>query len=179
MRFIERFRSKATKATQVQSRLKKLEKVERITVPRTTRKIHFTFPEPPRCSQNVITLKHVAKSYDGHVVYPDLNLVLERGDHAAIVGANGAGKTTLLRILAGVLPFEEGERILGHNASVAYFAQYYIESLNPRNTILEELRTVAPDESDQRLRGLLGAFLFSGDDVTKQIAVLSGGEKPV
>ncbi len=177
MRFIERFRAKATKATQVQSRIKKLEKIERITVPRSTKKIHFNFPEPPRSGHAVIELKHVAKSYGEHVVYRELNLVLERGDRAAIVGVNGAGKTTLLRMLAGVLPFERGERVLGHNVTTAYFAQYYIESLNPRNTIIEELRSVAPDEPEQHLRGLLGAFLFSGDDVTKNITVLSGGEK--
>jgi ATP-binding cassette subfamily F protein 3 len=112
-----------------------------------------------------------------HIVYRDLNLALERGDRAAIVGINGAGKTTLLRMLAGVLPFESGQRIIGHNVTTAYFAQYYIESLNPRSSIIEELRSAAPDEPEQRLRGLLGAFLFSGDDVTKNISVLSGGEK--
>ena len=161
----------------MQSRIKQLEKTERITVPRSTKKIHFNFPEPPRSGRVVIELKHVAKSYGQHVVYRDLNLVLERGDRAALVGINGAGKTTLLRMLAGVLPFESGQRIIGHNVTAAYFAQYYIESLNPHNTIIEELRGVAPDETEQRLRGLLGAFLFSGDDVTKNISVLSGGEK--
>ena len=177
MRFIERFRAKNTKASQVQSRIKQLEKMERVTVPRSTKKIHFDFVEPPRSGRIVIQLKHVAKSYGQHVVYRNLNLTLERGDRAALVGVNGAGKTTLLRILAGVLPFESGERVLGHNVTVAYFAQYYIESLNPRNTVIEELQSGAPDEPEQRLRGLAGAFLFSGDDVTKRIWVLSGGEK--
>jgi ATP-binding cassette subfamily F protein 3 len=177
MRFIERFRAKNTRASQVQSRIKQLEKMERVTVPRSTKKIKFNFPEPPRSSRVVIELKHVDKSYGQHVVYRDLNLALERGDRAAIVGINGAGKTTLLRILAGVLPFESGQRIIGHNVTTAYFAQYYIESLNPRSSIIEELRSAAPDEPEQRLRGLLGAFLFSGDDVTKNISVLSGGEK--
>ncbi len=177
MRFIERFRAKNTKASQVQSRIKQLEKMERVTVPRSTKKIRFNFPEPPRSGRAVIELKHVAKSYGQHVVYRDLNLALERGDRAALVGINGAGKTTLLRMLAGVLPFESGQRTLGHNVTTGYFAQYYIESLNPRNSIIDELRSVAPDETDQRLRGLLGAFLFSGDDVTKPISVLSGGEK--
>ncbi len=177
MRFIERFRAKNTKATQVQSRIKKLEKMERIVVPRATRKIRFSFPAPPHSGEKVITLQHIAKSYDSKAVYRDLNLVLQRGDRAALVGPNGAGKTTLLKILAGVLPFESGERIPGHNVTTAYFAQYYIESLNPRNTVLEELRQVAPDETEQRLRGLLGAFLFSGDDVLKKVEVLSGGEK--
>ena len=177
MRFIERFRAKATKATQVQSRIKKLEKIERITVPHSTKRIHFNFPSPPRSGRSVIELKQVGKSYGENVVYRELDLVLERGDRAAIVGVNGAGKTTLLRMLAGVLPFEKGERVLGHNVTTAYFAQYYIESLNPRNTIIEELRSMAPDEPEQYLRGLLGAFLFSGDEVIKNISVLSGGEK--
>jgi ATP-binding cassette subfamily F protein 3 len=177
MRFIERFRAKATKATQVQSRIKKLGKIERITVPHSTKRIHFKFPEPPRSGHTVIELKQVGKSYGEHIVYRELNLVLERGDRAAIIGVNGAGKTTLLRMLAGVLPFERGKCVLGHNVTTAYFAQYYIESLNPRNTIIEELRSVAPDEPEQYLRGLLGAFLFSGDEATKHISVLSGGEK--
>jgi ATP-binding cassette subfamily F protein 3 len=177
MRFIERFRAKNTKASQVQSRIKQLDKIERITVPRVMKKIHFNFTEPPRSGRVVIELEHVAKSYGQHVVYQDLSIALERGDRAAIVGVNGAGKTTLLRMLAGVLPFERGERLLGHNVTTAYFAQYYIESLNPDNSIIEELRSAAPDEPEQRLRGLAGAFLFSGDDVTKRISVLSGGEK--
>jgi ATP-binding cassette subfamily F protein 3 len=177
MRFIERFRAKNTKATQVQSRIKKLDRMERVVVPRSTRKIKFSFPEPKRSGHVVVTLDNIAKSYDSKQVYRNLNLVLNRGDKVALVGTNGAGKTTLLRILAGVLPFEKGERILGYNVATSYFAQYYIELLNPRNTILEELWQVAPDETEQRLRGLLGAFLFSGDDVQKKIAVLSGGEK--
>jgi ATP-binding cassette subfamily F protein 3 len=177
MRFVERFRAKNTKASQVQSRIKQLDKIERITVPRAMKKIHFNFREPPRSGRVVIELKHVAKSYGQNVVYRDLNIMLERGDRAALVGVNGAGKTTLLRILAGVLPFERGERVPGHNVTTAYFAQYYVESLNPHNSIIEELRTAAPDEPEQRLRGLAGAFLFSGDDVTKSISVLSGGEK--
>jgi len=177
MRFIERFRAKNTKATQVQSRIKKLEKIERIVVPRQTKKIKFSFPEPLRSGHVVITLKNIDKSYDTKNVYRNLNLVLNRGDRVALVGPNGAGKTTLLKILAGVLPFEKGERILGHNVTTAYFAQYYIELLNPKNKVIDELRLVAPDETDQRLRGLLGAFLFSGEDVLKEVAVLSGGEK--
>jgi ATP-binding cassette subfamily F protein 3 len=177
MRFIDRFRAKNTKASQVQSRIKQLDKIERITVPRVMKKIHFNFREPQRSGRVVIELKHVAKSYGQNVVYRDLNIMLERGDRAALVGVNGAGKTTLLRVLAGVLPFERGERVLGHNVTTAYFAQYYVESLNPDNSIIEELRSAAPDEPEQRLRGLAGAFLFSGDDVTKRISVLSGGEK--
>jgi len=177
MRFIERFRAKNTKATQVQSRVKRLDKIERIVVPRQTKKIKFSFQEPPRSGHVVITLKNVDKSYDTKTVYRNLNLEFNRGDRVALVGPNGAGKTTLLKMLAGVLSFEKGERILGHNVTTAYFAQYYIELLNPKNKVIEELQLVAPDETDQRLRGLLGAFLFTGEDVLKEVAVLSGGEK--
>ncbi|MFC1901816.1 ABC-F family ATP-binding cassette domain-containing protein [Chloroflexota bacterium] len=177
MRFIERFRAKNTKATQVQSRIKKLGKIEKIVVPRSTKKIKFSFPEPPGSGNIVITLKDITKSYDNQAVYTNMNLVLNRRDRVALVGPNGAGKTTLLKILAGTLPFEKGERILGHNALTSYFAQYYIELLNPENSIIDELRQIAPNETEQRLRGLLGAFLFSGEDVLKKISVLSGGEK--
>ena len=177
MRFIERFRAKNTKATQVQSRIKKLGKIEKIVVPRSTKKISFSFPEPPRSGNIVITLKGITKSYDNQAVYTNLNLVLNRRDRVALVGSNGAGKTTLLKILAGMLPFEKGERILGHNVLTSYFAQYYIELLNPENSIVDELRQIAPNETEQKLRGLLGAFLFSREDVLKKVSVLSGGEK--
>ncbi|MBA7588105.1 putative ABC transporter ATP-binding protein YheS [subsurface metagenome] len=177
MRFIERFRAKNTKATQVQSRMKQLTKMERVVIPRATRKMQFSFPEPVRSGERVITLKHILKSYDANVVYADLNLVLNRGDRVALVGPNGAGKTTLLKILAGVLPFDKGERKLGHNVTTAYYAQYQLELLDPNNNILAELQGVAPDEPEQKLRGILGAFLFSRDNVYKKISVLSGGEK--
>ncbi|KKL49298.1 hypothetical protein LCGC14_2316910, partial [marine sediment metagenome] len=177
MRFIERFRAKNTKATQVQSRMKQMAKMERVVIPRATRKMQFSFPEPVRSGERVITLNHILKSYDANVVYRDLNLVLNRGDRVALVGPNGAGKTTLLKILAGVLPFEKGERKLGHNVITAYYAQYQLELLDPANNILTELQSVAPDEPEQKLRGILGAFLFSGDNVYKKISVLSGGEK--
>ncbi len=177
MRFIERFRAKNTKATQVQSRMKQLTKMERVVIPRATRKMQFSFPEPVRSGERVITLNHILKSYDANVVYRDLNLVLNRGDRVALVGPNGAGKTTLLKILAGVLPFEKGERKLGHNVITAYYAQYQLELLDPTNNLLAELQSVAPGEPDQKLRGILGAFLFSEDDVYKKITVLSGGEK--
>jgi ATP-binding cassette subfamily F protein 3 len=177
MRFIEKFRYKATKASAVQSRLKQLAKVDRIEVPRATAKIHFGFPEPARSGDEVITLKHICKAYDDFVVYRDLNLTLKRGDRVALVGANGAGKTTLLKILAGVLPFEDGERKLGYNVATAYYAQYQLELLVPENTVLEEIKRAAPDEQEQKLRRLLGSFLFSGDDAYKKVAVLSGGEK--
>ncbi|HEY31759.1 MAG TPA: ABC-F family ATP-binding cassette domain-containing protein [Dehalococcoidia bacterium] len=177
MRFIERFRAKNTKASQVQSRLKRLEKMEKVVVPRTTRRIRFAFPAPARSGEEVISLSHIRKAYGDNVVYRDLNLVLNRGDRVALVGPNGAGKTTLLRILAGVLPYEAGERRLGHKVDAAYYAQYQLELLDPVNNVFIELQRAAPDESEQKLRGLAGAFLFSGDDVFKEVSVLSGGEK--
>jgi len=177
MRFIERFRAKNTKATQVQSRIKKLEKLERVTVPRTMARIHFNFPAPPRSGEEVITLSHIRKAYGDQVVYRDLNLKLRRGDRAALVGHNGAGKTTLLRILAGVLAFEGGERTLGLNVQPAYYAQHQLELLNPANSVIDELRGVSTGQSDTELRTMLGGFLFRGDDVYKPVAVLSGGEK--
>jgi len=176
-KFINRFRSQATKASVVQSRIKKLEKIQTITIPRTTKKIHFAFPEPPHSGREVISLKHIQKAYGEKVIYADLNLTIERGDRVTLVGPNGAGKTTLLKILAGVLPFEEGERVLGTGVFVAYYAQYVLDLLKPENTVLEELARSAPNQLEQNLRRILGGFLFSGDDVRKTVAVLSGGEK--
>jgi ATP-binding cassette subfamily F protein 3 len=177
MRFVERFRSKARKATQVQSRLKQLEKVQIIELPRATKKIRYTFPEPPRAGSKVIWLTNVSKSYGENVVYRGMDLELSRGDRVALVGPNGAGKTTMLKMLAGVLPMDAGERKTGHNVSMAYYAQHVLELLNPSNTIIEELQQAAPTEPEQNLRTTLGGFLFSGDDVRKPISVLSGGEK--
>ncbi len=177
MRFVERFRSKATKASQVQSRLKQLEKVKVIELPRATRKIHYSFPEPPRSGAEVIRLTNVSKFYGDNAVYRGMNLTLSRGDRVALVGPNGAGKTTMLKMLAGVLPFDEGERRTGHNVSTAYYAQHVLDLLNPSNTLIDELKQAAPGESEQNLRTTLGGFLFSGDDLLKPISVLSGGEK--
>ena len=177
MRFVERFRSKARKATQVQSRLKQLERVEHIQLPRATKRVHYTFPEPSRSGAEVISLTNVSKAYGDHTVYRGLNLMLERGDRVALVGPNGAGKSTMLKILAGIMPCDEGERRTGHNVITAYYAQHLFDLLNPENTLIEELQQAAPEESDQTLRHILGGFLFSGDDVRKSISVLSGGEK--
>ena len=177
MRFVERFRYKATKARQVQSRLKQLEKIEIIELPRATRKVNYSFPEPPRSGSDIIRLDSVGKSYGDNVVYRGLNLTLERGDRVALVGPNGAGKSTLLKILAGVLPVDHGERRLGHNVITAYYAQHVLDLLHSDNTALEELQEAAPSESEQSLRTTLGGFLFSGDDILKPISVLSGGEK--
>ena len=177
MRFVERFRSKARKATQVQSRLKQLGRVEHIQLPRATKRVHYTFPEPSRSGAEVISLTNVSKAYGDHTVYRGLNLILERGDRVALVGPNGAGKSTMLKILAGVMPCDEGERRTGYNVITAYYAQHLFDLLNPENTLIEELQQAAPEESDQNLRHVLGGFLFSGDDVRKSISVLSGGEK--
>ena len=177
MEFVDRFRYKATKAKQAQSRLKMLAKIDRIEVPRITKKVNFSFAEPEAGGRDVITLKKVFKSYGDKTVYSGIGLTIERGDKVALVGPNGAGKTTLLKILAGVLPFDSGERVLGYKVETGYYAQHQLELLNPSNDLLSELRRVSTEPSDQQLRSLLGAFLFAGDDVFKTVSVLSGGEK--
>jgi ATP-binding cassette subfamily F protein 3 len=176
-RFIERFRYKATKARQVQSRIKMLERLDRVEVEGPARHIRFAFPAPPRTGRHVVQLRHVAKAYGPKVVYGGIDLDLERGDRVALVGPNGAGKSTLLRILAGVLPPDSGERVLGAHVTTQYYAQHQLDALDPARTVLEEMETAAPDTDRTRLRTLLGAFLFSGDDVGKRVGVLSGGEK--
>jgi ATP-binding cassette subfamily F protein 3 len=176
--FIDRFRYKASKARQVQSRIKALDKVERIEAPASRSKgVKFRFPQPPRSGRTVITLRDIVKSYGSTQVYDGLDLQLERGQKVALIGPNGAGKSTLLKILAGVLPFEGGTRELGLNVRVAYFAQHQIEALNPANTVFVELETAAPRMSTADMRRLLGAFLFSGDAISKPVGVLSGGEQ--
>ena len=177
--FIDRFRYKASKARQVQSRVKALAKLDRVATPqRRSRSVKFRFPEPPRSGRTVITLKDIAKRYGDTVVYRgDLDLTLERGQKVALIGPNGAGKSTLLKILAGALDFEGGSRELGSNVRVAYFAQHQIEALHPANTVFEELNDAAPMMSTADMRRLLGAFLFSGDAVDKKVGVLSGGEQ--
>ena len=177
MRFIDRFRSKARKATQVQSRVKQLEKIKIIELPRATKKVRYSFPEPPRSGSEVISLRNLSKSYGKNVVYQDINLTLSRGDRVALVGPNGAGKTTMLKILADVIQFDSGERKTGHNVITTYYAQHVLELLDPDNTMIEEVQKSGPGESEQNLRTTLGGFLFSGDDVLKPISVLSGGEK--
>lgn len=175
--FIERFRAKSTKATAVQSRVKMLAKMELIELPEERKTVKFRFPQPERTGAEVIRLDGVRKAYGDLVVYDGLDLALHRGDKVALVGPNGAGKSTLLRMLAGELAPDAGERKLGHNASVAYFAQHQLEALGLTNTVLEELGTAAPAWMPQECRRLLGAFLFLGDDVMKKVRVLSGGER--
>jgi len=176
-RFIERFRYQATKARQVQSRIKMLERMDRVEVEREARVIRFAFPQPPRTGRRVATLKDVHKAYGDNVVYAGVDFEVERGARIALVGPNGAGKSTLLRMLAGVLPFDRGERTLGTHVAVHYYAQHQLEALTLSLTILEELGRAAPELGQTRLRTILGTFLFSGDAVDKKIAVLSGGEK--
>ena len=176
-RFIERFRAKNTKSSQVQSRIKMLEKIDRIELPEKKKEIRFHFPVPKRSGHKVVEVKHLYKSYGDTVVYQGIDLSFYRGDKVALVGPNGAGKSTLLKILAGVLEFEKGEVILGKDATRAYFAQHQFDILRPENTVFEELLSIATDESQTELRTLLGTFLFSGDEIEKRVSVLSGGEK--
>jgi ATP-binding cassette subfamily F protein 3 len=182
-RFIERFRYKNTKARQVQSRIKMLEKLERIPEPASdSASIHFKFPEPERSGKVVVELTQFSKSYkskDGSdiEVFSDSGpLSIVRSDKIALIGKNGAGKSTLARILQGVEPFS-GERKLGHDVELTFFAQNQAESLDPRNTVIEELAADATSQNETEIRSLLGAFLFSGEEVYKTIGVLSGGEK--
>ncbi len=176
-RFIERFRAKNTKSSQVQSRIKMLEKIERIELPAGKKEIQFSFRAPKRSGHKVVEVKHLYKSYRETVVYRGIDLTLYRGDKVALVGPNGAGKSTLLKILAGVLDFERGEVILGKDVTSAYFAQHQFDILRPDNTVFEELLSIATDESQTELRTLLGTFLFTGDEIEKKVSVLSGGEK--
>ena len=144
---------------------------------RKAKRVRFKFPDPPRSGKSVIQLIDLDKSYDLHTIFKRLNIELQRGDRIALVGPNGAGKSTLLKLLAGVLPFEKGERKLGHNVSMAYYAQHQLDLLNPDHTVLEEISSAAPLEEQSHLRAILGRFLFSGDDAKKKVSVLSGGER--
>ena len=175
-RFIERFRAKNTKARQVQSRIKMLGRMERIHLRRDQKKIHFSFPAPPRGGAMAVEVRGLVKRFGEKTVYDGADFVARRGDRIALMGPNGAGKTTLMRVLAGALPLDAGERRQGHNVSLAYYAQHQLDALDPARTVLEEVAGAAPDDLRPRVRGLLGMFLFSGDDVDKKIAVLSGGE---
>src|SRR6202171_5079057 len=176
--FADRFRSKASKASQAQSKLKQIDRMEKIAAPTARSKtIKFHFPQPPRSGLRVITLKNVEHAYVDLVVYRGLNFQGERGQRTVLVGPNGAGKSTLLKLLAGVLPVQHGTRELGHNARVGYFSQNRIDVLNPHHTVLDSARDMMNPVSEQTARTVLGSFLFRGDDVFKTVRVLSGGEK--
>jgi len=175
--FIERFRYKATKARQVQSRIKQLEKLDLIEIEDDEGGIHFSFPPAPSSGRVVMELRGLRKSYGRVKMFDGEDFDIDRGDRIAFVGVNGAGKSTMARILAGVEPIDGGTRTVGHNVTISYFAQHQAEELNPRNDVLQTVDEVATGEVRKRLRNLLGCFLFSGDDVFKKVGVLSGGEK--
>jgi ATP-binding cassette, subfamily F, member 3 len=176
-RFVERFRAKATKARQVQSRIKMLEKTERIELPEHERTVQFHFPQPEKSGRLVLELLGVQKSFGSKCIYQNLNLQLERGEKIALVGPNGAGKSTLLKIAAGTLSFEQGERRLGRDVRCAHYTQFRHEMLDLDRTVLQEAMANSRDHSETYVRTLLGAFLFRDDDVFKPVQVLSGGEK--
>ena len=175
--FINRFRAQATKARQVQSRIKELDKIERIEVPPDERTIHFTFPQPKPSGRVVAEFINVSKSYGQNKVLENVNFIIEKGERIALVGVNGAGKSTLIKLLAGTEPLTGGEYKLGYNVDVDYFAQDQYKELDPRSVMLDDLTSVAQKATVTELRSLLGCFLFSEDDVFKRIGVLSGGER--
>jgi ATP-binding cassette subfamily F protein 3 len=176
--FIDRFGAKNTKASQAQSKRKQIERMERIESPEPEMaSVHFRFPQPVRSGARVMVLKELAHAYGDQFVYRGLNLMIERGQRTVLVGPNGAGKSTLLKLLAGVLPVQQGERIVGYNVELGYFSQHRAEMFDLSRTVLAEASDIANPPGEQMVRSILGAFLFRGDDVFKPVAVLSGGEK--
>ncbi|HST78107.1 MAG TPA: ABC-F family ATP-binding cassette domain-containing protein [Verrucomicrobiae bacterium] len=175
--FINRFRYQATKAKQVQSRIKELERMEKIEIPPEEKAIYFSFPQPSASGRQVVEAKDLAKSYGPKHVFSKAEFVIERGDRIALVGVNGAGKSTLIKLLAGMESPTGGDIKLGHNVQVDYFAQDQYKALNPQSRMLDDLFEVAPRSTQTELRNLLGCFLFSEDDVFKTVGVLSGGER--
>jgi len=176
-RFIERFSAHAAKAAQVQSRVKALDKIEKIELPKRRRVVRFDFRQPPRSGDQVAVLENVSKAYGDRVVHDGLSMTIRRGERWCVMGRNGAGKTTLLRMVAGVLAPDAGEIGLGASLKMGYFAQQALDLLDPDLTIEEQLQRDFPDESIGVLRNLAGAFQFSGDDIDKKVRSLSGGEK--
>lgn len=175
--FIDRFRYKATKAKQVQSRIKQLEKMDEIVLDEEQSEIAFRFPPPERSGQIVLKLENLVKRYGEKTVFDGIDYEVERGDKIAVVGPNGAGKSTLIRILAGLEPISGGKREVGYNVTPGYFAQHQADELDPKNSPLDEMKRAGSNEAETRLRTILGCFLFTGDDVFKKVRVLSGGEK--
>lgn len=176
-RFIERFRAKNTKASQVQSRIKRIEKMEAIESPISAKTVRLAIPSSPRSGKTVLAFDKMSFGYDAKLLYDSLELTLVRGEKIAFVGPNGAGKSTLLKLMAGLLNPSSGSVTLGHNVHPAYYAQHQMEQLSAGNTVLGEMRKSASGETDERLRTVLGSFLFPGDDVEKKISMLSGGER--
>jgi ATPase subunit of ABC transporter with duplicated ATPase domains len=176
-RFIERFQTHAAKAAQVQSRVKKLEKIEMVELPRQRKVVEFKFRDPPRSGEDVAELKGIRKAFGERVVYAGFDLMIRRRERWCVMGRNGAGKTTLLRMIAGVLPPDRGSVTIGASVKMGYFAQQALDLLAPDLTVWEQIEKDFPQESTGALRNLLGAFQFSGDDVEKRIRSLSGGEK--
>ena len=176
-RFIQRFRAKSTKAKQVQSRVKQLEKMDVVELEDTERKISFRFPPAATCGRLVVEIARLKKEYDALKVFQDITFELNRGDKMAVVGVNGAGKSTFVKLLAGLIKPTGGKIRLGHNVRLSYFGQHQAQDLDPRFTLLETMNMVNVDKTVTQVRSLLGAFLFQGDDVDKKVMVLSGGEK--
>ncbi len=177
--FVDKFRYKPTKAAQAQERMKKIEQIksELVILPEGTKKVHFSFPEPPRTGDEVVSLAGVAKSFGENHVYDGVDLKLYRGDHVALTGPNGAGKSTLMKLMNGLIEPDAGTVALGKNVTKAYYAQHQLEQLNEANTVLGEMDSVAAGWTTSEERRLLGAFLFHGDDVEKRVGMLSGGER--
>jgi ATP-binding cassette subfamily F protein 3 len=176
--YINKFRAKASTASSVQSKIKYLDRMEKIVLPEELATVGFSFPQPARSGQNVLTLKNLRQSYDGKKwVYDGLDLTLERGQKIAFVGPNGAGKSTLLKILAGAIPFQEGEKKLGYSVKCGYFSQHRAEMFRPGKTVLDEAINTGRSHSEQTVRTVLGSFLFRDNTVFKKVEVLSGGEK--
>jgi ATP-binding cassette subfamily F protein 3 len=176
-RFIERFQAKATKARQAQSKIKLVQKMELIETHQRRKNIRFSFPPVEQSGRNVITIQGLTKGFGGPHLYEDLDLHVLRGERIAIIGPNGAGKTTLLRMIAQEMQPDQGKIILGYGVNLSYYAQHHSEMLDGGKTILEEVYQIVPHETISFVRGICGAFLFSGEDVDKSIAVLSGGER--
>jgi ATP-binding cassette subfamily F protein 3 len=176
-RFIERFKAKASKARQAQSKIKLVKKIELVETFQKRKTIHFSFPMVPRSGREVLSIQGLSKSFGPLTLYKDLNLRVMRGERVAIIGPNGAGKTTLLRLIAGEIQPDKGEAVLGHNVTMSYYAQHLSEMLDPNKTILAEVYQAVPHESVSFVRGVCGAFLFSGPDVDKAVGILSGGER--